>query len=129
MQFNKHLLDELTAQAKASPRLRMNLDLRNTPADQSQRMLNALEPGTVMPIHRHRNTSETVVALRGKVKWLYYNDEGELTDTILVEAGGDICGLSVPMGQWHSIECLESGSVILETKDGAWEAMKEEDVL
>ena len=129
MQFNKHLLDELTAQAKASPRLRMNLDLRNTPADQSQRMLNALEPGTVMPIHRHRNTSETVVVLRGKVKWLYYNDEGELTDTILVEAGGDICGLSVPMGQWHSIECLESGSVILETKDGAWEAMKEEDVL
>lgn len=129
MQFNKHLLDELTAQAKASPRLRMNLDLRNTPADQSQRMLNALEPGTVMPIHRHRNTSETVVVLRGKVKWLYYDDKGELTDTILVEAGGDICGLSVPMGQWHSIECLESGSVILETKDGAWEAMREEDMM
>jgi cupin fold WbuC family metalloprotein len=129
MQINTALLDHLTAQAKASPRLRMNLDLRNTPADQSQRMLNALEPGTVMPIHRHRNTSETVVVLRGKVKWLYYNDDGELTDTILVEAGGDICGLSVPMGQWHSIECLESGSVILETKDGAWEAMKEEDVL
>lgn len=123
------VLDELTAQAKASPRLRMNLDLRNTPADQSQRMLNALEPGTVMPIHRHRHTSETVVVLRGKVKWLYYNDKGELTDTILVEAGGDICGLSVPMGQWHSIECLESGSVILETKDGAWEALGEEDVL
>ena len=128
MQFNKHLLDELTAQAKASPRLRMNLDLRNTPADQSQRMLNALEPGTVMPIHRHRNTSETVVVLRGKVKWLYYNDKGELTDTILVEAGGEICGLSVPMGQWHSIECLESGSIILETKDGPWEALGEEDM-
>lgn len=129
MLFSTAILDELTAQAKASPRLRMNLDLRNTPADQSQRMLNALEPGTVMPIHRHRHTSETVVVLRGKVKWLYYNDKGELTDTILVEAGGDICGLSVPMGQWHSIECLESGSVILETKDGAWEAMKEEDLL
>ena len=129
MLINQQLLDSLTAQAKASPRLRMNLDLRNTPADQSQRMLNALEPGTVMPIHRHRHTSETVVVLRGKVKWLYYNDKGELTDTILVEAGGDICGLSVPMGQWHSIECLESGSVILETKDGAWEAMREEDVL
>ncbi len=129
MLISTAVLDDLTAQAKASPRLRMNLDLRNTPADQSQRMLNALEPGTVMPIHRHRHTSETVVVLRGKVKWLYYNDKGELTDTILVEAGGDICGLSVPMGQWHSIECLESGSVILETKDGAWEAMREEDVL
>lgn len=129
MLFSTAILDELTTQAKASPRLRMNLDLRNTPADQSQRMLNALEPGTVMPIHRHRHTSETVVVLRGKVKWLYYNDKGELTDIILVEAGGDICGLSVPMGQWHTIECLESGSVILETKDGAWEAMREEDIL
>ena len=129
MIIDTNLLDALTEQAKASPRLRMNLDLRNTPEDHSQRMLNALEPGTVMPIHRHRHTSETVVVLRGKVKWLYYNDQGELTDTILVEAGGDICGLSVPMGQWHSLECLESGSVILETKDGAWEALGEEDLL
>ena len=129
MLIDTNLLDVLTAQAKASPRLRMNLDLRNSPADQSQRMLNALEPGTVMPIHRHRHTSETVVVLRGKVKWLYYNDKGELTDTILVEAGGDIFGLSVPMGQWHSLECLESGSVILECKDGAWEAMREEDMM
>ena len=127
--IDKQLVDVLTEQAKASPRLRMNSDLRNTPADQSQRMLNALEPGTVMPIHRHRSTSETVVVLRGKVKWLYYNDNGELTNTILVEANGEICGLSVPMGQWHSIECLESGSVILETKDGPWEAMKEEDMM
>jgi cupin fold WbuC family metalloprotein len=129
MLISTAILDDLTAQAKASPRLRMNLDLRNNPSDQSQRMLTALEPGTVMPIHRHRSTSETVVVLRGKVKWLYYNDQGELTDTILVEAGGDICGLSVPMGQWHSLECLESGSVILETKDGAWTALKDEDLL
>ena len=129
MIIDTNLLDALTEQAKASPRLRMNYDLRNTPDDQSQRMLNALEPGTVMPIHRHQNTSETVVVLRGKVKWLYYNDKGELTDTILVEAGGDICGLSVPKGQWHSLECLETGSVILECKDGPWEALKEEDML
>lgn len=129
MLIDTNLLDTLTNQAKASPRLRMNLDLRNTPDDQSQRMLNALEPGMVMPIHRHQHTSETVVMLRGKVKWLYYNDKGELTDTILVEAGGDICGLSVPKGQWHSLECLESGSVILECKNGPWEALKEEDIL
>ena len=129
MLIDTKLLDSLSAQAKASPRLRMNLDLRNTPEDHSQRMLNALEPGTVMPIHRHQHTSETVVVLRGKVKWLYYNDQGELTDTILVEADGDIRGMSVPMGQWHSLECLESGSVILECKDGAWEAMREEDMM
>ncbi len=129
MQIDSNLFDILSAQAKASPRLRMNYDLRNTPEDQSQRMLNALEPGTVMPIHRHQNTSETVVVLRGRVKWLYYNDQGELTDTFLIEAGGDICGLSVPMGQWHSLECMGMGSVILECKDGAWEALKEEDVM
>lgn len=129
MLISIELLDALTAQAKVAPRLRMNYDLRNTPNDQSQRMLNALEPGTVMPIHRHRDTSETVVVLRGKVKWLYYNDNGELIDTILVESNGDIRGLSVPMGQWHSLECLESGSVILETKDGTWEVLGKEDVL
>lgn len=129
MLIDTNILDTLTAQAKASPRLRMNLDLRNTPADQSQWMLNALEPNTMIPIHRHRNTSETVVVLRGKVRWLYYNDKGELNDTILVESDGDIRGLSVPIGQWHSIECLESGSIILETKDGAFKAMAEEDIL
>ena len=128
MRLDITLLNELTAQAKASPRLRMNLDLRNSPADQSQRMLNALEPGTVMPIHRHRNSSETVVVLRGKVKWLYYNDKGELTDTFIVAPGSDLVGLSVPKGQWHSLECLESGTVILESKDGAYEPMGEEDV-
>ena len=129
MLFSTALLDELTVQAKASPRLRMNLDLRNTPDDQSQRMLNALEPGTVMPIHRHPNTSETVAVLRGKVKWLYYNDKGEVINTFLVAPDSDLVGLSVPKGQWHSLECLESGSVILETKDGAFEPMKEVDVM
>ena len=129
MRIDVTLLDELTAQAKASPRLRMNFDLRNSPNDQSQRMLNALEPGTVMPIHRHRHSSETVVVLRGKVKWVYYNDKKEVTDTFIVAPGSDLVGLSVPMGQWHSLECLESGTVILETKDGAWEPLGEEDVM
>ena len=129
MLISSALFNELSAQAKVSPRLRMNFDLRNTPDDQSQRMLNALEPGTMMPIHRHQNTSETVVVLRGKVKWLYYNDKGEVIETFLVAPGSDLIGLSVPKGQWHSLECLESGSVILETKDGAFEPMKDEDVM
>lgn len=129
MLISTAVLDELTAQAKASPRLRMNLDLRNTPADQSQRMLNALEPGTVLPIHRHRHSSEVVVVLRGKVKWVYYNDNKEVTDTFIVAPGSDLVGLSVPIGQWHSLECLESGTVIIESKDGAYEPMREEDVM
>ena len=129
MLIDKPLLDNLTAQAKSSPRLRMNCDLRNNPEDHSQRMLNALEPGTVMPIHRHRNSSETVVVLRGKVKWLFYDDNGNLIDSFIVEASGDLCGLNVPQGQWHSLECLESGSVIFEAKDGAWEPLAEEDII
>ena len=129
MLIDTNLLNAVTAQAKASPRLRMNFDLRNTPNDRSQRMLNALEPGTVMPIHRHRDSSETVVVLRGKVKWLYYNDKGEITDTFIVAPNSDLIGLSVPIGQWHSLESLESGSVILETKDGVWEALKKEDMM
>ena len=128
MLLDTTLLDQLTARAKASPRLRMNFDLRNSPEDQSQRMLNALELGTVMPIHRHRQSSETVVVLRGKVKWTYYNDKGEITNVFIVAPKSDLVGLSVPMGQWHSLECLESGSVILSTKDGVWETLKEEDV-
>jgi len=127
--IDQELLDSLTAQAKTSPRLRMNLDLRNTPADQSQRMLNALEPGTVMPIHRHRHTSETVVVLRGKVKWVYYSDKKEVTATYIVAPGSDLVGLSVPMGQWHSLECLETGTVIIESKDGPYEPMQEGDVM
>ncbi len=129
MVLDTNLLDALTAQAKASPRLRMNYDLRNSPADQSQRMLNALEPGTVMPIHRHRHSSETVVVLRGKVRWNYYNDQGELTDTFLVAPGTDLVGLCVPLGQWHSLECLETGTVIFESKDGAFEPTRPEDVM
>ena len=129
MNIDKRLLDDLTAQAKVSPRLRMNLDLRNSAADQSQRMLNALEPGTVLPIHRHRTTSETVAILRGRaVQWLY-DEEGNVTEKVLLEAGGAIPAMSVEKGQWHRLECLESGTVIVEFKDGAYEPIGAEDVM
>ena len=129
MLLDTTLLDQLTAQAKVSPRLRMNFDLRNSPEDQSQRMLNALEPGTVMPIHRHRNTSETVVVLRGKVKWFFYNDKGEITNVFIVAPNSDLVGLSVPQGQWHTVKALESGSVIIECKDGPYEPQSPADIL
>lgn len=129
MNIDKQLLDELTAKAQSSPRLRMNYDLRDSADDQSQRMLNALEPGTVLPIHRHRTTSETVAILRGKaVQWLY-NDEGEVTGSVLLEAGGEIPAMQVEKGQWHRLECLESGTVIVEMKDGPYEPIQECDIL
>lgn len=129
MLINSELLNCLTAQAKASPRLRQNYDLRDSAEDQSQRMLNAIEPGTVLPIHRHRGSSETMVMLRGKGRWNYYDDNGNLTESIIVSADGDIKGVSVPKGQWHNCESLESGTVILECKDGAWAPLAPEDVL
>jgi cupin fold WbuC family metalloprotein len=129
MIINKKLLDQLTELAKQSPRLRYGLDMRTTPDDLSQRLLSALELGTVMPIHRHQGTTETVVILRGKLKWMYYDKDGKLTDEFYLEASGDVQGISVPKGQWHSIECLESGTVIMESKDGPWMPLAKEDVL
>lgn len=128
MNIDKKVLDELTAKAKASERLRMNYDLRTSSDDTSQRMLNALEPGTVVPVHRHRSTAETVIIVRGKVKEILFNEAGEVVEEILMEVGGDCPVLQIPAGQWHSIEALEEGTVIFEAKDGAFAPLSEEDV-
>ena len=127
MIIGQSILDDLTAQAKASPRLRMNLDLRNSPEDQSQRMLNAIEPGTVLPIHRHRASSETVVCLRGHFEEYFYDAEGRLTDTIDMVPGGTV--INIPIGQWHNLKSLESGTVLLEVKDGPYVPLEEDDIL
>ena len=128
--INSVILDSLTEQAKASPRLRMNYDLRNSSADTSQRMLNAVEPGSVIPIHRHQKTSETVVVLRGRVVEEFYDDlERICSATYEVSPCGPVCALNIPAGTWHTLRSLESGTVILEMKDGAYEPTGPEDVL
>lgn len=129
MVIDSLLLDKLTAEAKASPRLRMNLDLRNSAADSSQRMLNAIEPGSVVPVHRHRGSSETLVVLRGRVVEEYYDSEGVCVATYELVAGGPAFGINIPAGQWHTLRALESGTVILEMKDGAYEQISPEDVM
>ena len=124
------LLDSLTGQAKASPRLRMNLDLRTSDADTSQRMLNAIEPGSVVPIHRHQKTSETFVVLRGRVVEEFYDELDRICSaTYEVAAGGPLCALNIPAGTWHTLRSLESGTVILEVKDGTYEPIGAEDIL
>lgn len=123
------LLDDLTKAAQNSPRLRMNLDLRNSPDDSSQRMLNALEPGTVVPIHRHSKSSETVILLRGKVRQNYYDEDGNITDSWIMEPLSSCVGCQIPIGQWHNTESLESGTVIFESKDGAWEPQSKLDIM
>lgn len=130
MKIDKQLLDNLTQQAKASPRLRMNFDLRNSPEDTSHRMLNAIEPGSVVPIHRHQKSSEIVVVLRGRVIEEYYDELERICEaTYEISPEGPIMALNIPAGQWHTLRSLESGTVILEVKDGAYEPIKECDIL
>jgi len=164
MKITQELMDELTAKAKASPRLRMNYDLRNSDTDQSQRMLNAIEPGSPLPIHRHMKSSETVVCLRGRLVEEYYRGGEEVQGVQEVQGGeevqgvqgvqegkgvqgvqevqgvekvqeielspnGPVVALNIPIGQWHTVRALESGTVILETKDGAYEPLSDSDVL
>jgi len=139
MVITKEILDELTAKAKTSERLRMNMDLRNSAEDQSQRMLNALEPGTVLPIHRHKGSSETCGCIRGHFEEYLYGftetrsdgtpdpDSFGIVETVDMFPGGPV--LNIEKGQWHSLKCLESGTILLEAKDGAYRPLDEDEVM
>ena len=144
MIIGKQLLDTLSAQAKASPRLRQAYDLRNTLEDNSQRMLNAHEPGTVMPIHRHRKSSESICMVRGKMFMRLYDDNGNVTNEFVMAPTslhslpsipeGECNEPTIPMihveaGKWHSLEVLEEETVVFEAKDGKYEPLAEEDVM
>lgn len=108
----------------------MNYDLRNSPFDTSQRMLNAIEPSSVVPIHRHQKTSETVVVLRGRIVEEFYDElERICSATYTVSPMGPICALNIPAGTWHTLRSLESGTVILEIKDGPYKPIQDCDIL
>ena len=130
MKITQAILDELTAKAKESPRLRMNLDLRDSAEDTSQRMLNAIEPGSPLPIHRHQKSSETVVCIRGRLVEEFYDDlERICTERIELSPNGSVVALNIPAGQWHTVHALESGTVILEMKNGKYEPLSDVDIL
>ena len=130
MIINDVVLDRLTAQAKASPRLRMNLDLRNSEEDGSQRMLNAIELGSPECIYRHQHTSETVICLRGRVVEEFYDElERICTESIVLTPNGPNVAMNIPAGQWHSIRAVDSGSVVLAVKDGKYEPIQDVDIL
>ena len=130
MKITQAMLNSLTEQAKASERLRMNLDLRNSDTDGSQRMLNAIEPGSILPIHRHQKTSETMVCLRGKLRVEYYDElERICTDSFILEPNGMNVAVSIPIGIWHTVHALESGTCILEMKNGKYEPISDVDIL
>lgn len=129
MILNKKLMDDLSSQAKENPRLRQAFDLRTTPNDSSQRILNAVEPGTILPIHRHRGSTETIIVIRGKVVQHYYDDNGNKTASYELAPNSAQVGMSVPVGQWHALESLEEGSIIFECKDGAYQPLSADDIL
>lgn len=118
-EINKKLISELFDRAVVNPRLRQTFDLRN-PDDNGQRMLNALLPGTIVPIHRHPHSNETVIILCGKVIEITYDDNGNETERIHLDPSLGNLGCMVPAGAWHTVEVLEP-SVIFEAKDGKYE--------
>ena len=119
MEINKELLDNLFEQAKENPRLRQNLDLRTSSADTSQRMLNALLPGTVVPIHRHPQSTENVLLLCGKIVEVICDENGNEIERIHLDPTVGNYGCVVSQGAWHTVEVLEP-SVIYEAKDGKY---------
>lgn len=127
--INKSFIDTVSKAASMSPRLRMNYNFHESLDSKSQRLLNALEPGTVMPIHRHPHTSETYVLLRGKLKVMFYNSNKEITESAVLEPAAGVYGVNIPAGQWHSLEVLEHGTVIFEAKDGPYMPLGGGDVM
>lgn len=129
MLINKKLLNTVSAQAKVSPRLRMNYNFHDSLDAKAQRLLNALEPGTELVIHRHPETAETYILLRGSLKVIFYNDEKEITDEFVLDPKNGEYGINIPKGQWHTIEVLEEDTVIFEVKDGPYRPLGGNDVL
>jgi cupin fold WbuC family metalloprotein len=128
MLLDDKLLDRVSADAKASPRLRMNYNLHESLEAPVQRMLNALEPGTELPIHRHRHTAETYTLLRGRMKVIFYDEKGRMKEEFLLDPAQGVYGVNIPIGTWHGVEVLES-AVILEVKEGPYQPIAPEDVM
>ena len=128
MIINDELLDKVTAEAEASPRLRMNYNLHDSLDAKAQRLINVLLPGTPLPIHRHTHTAETYVLLRGKMFVVFYDDLGGQTERYLLDPTQGNHGVQIPKGQWHTVEVIEP-STILEVKDGPYTPLQPEDTL
>ncbi|MDP4201580.1 MAG: WbuC family cupin fold metalloprotein [Bacteroidota bacterium] len=127
--ITNELLNSVSELAIKSARLRMNYNFHEHLDALAQRLLNALEPGTELPIHRHIHTAETYILLRGKIKVIFYTENKEETKCVLLDPMVGNHGVNIPAGTWHTLEVLESGSVIFEVKDGPYTPVKEEDIL
>lgn len=129
MVIDQKLLDQVSIQAKESTRLRMNYNFHQSLDDKCHRMLNAVEPGTEVPIHRHPTKDESFVILRGKVRSTTYNDDGSVIDSVVLSQEDGVYGVDILKGVWHKLESLEPNSVIFECKEGPFEPHEEDGIL
>ena len=129
MLLTEKMLNDLSAKAKESPRLRINFNLHEDTRDSVQRLFNAMEPGTKVPIHRHQNAAETIIVLRGKLTVSYFDSSKKETESFLLEAGSENFGVHVPKGVWHGVDVIATQTVILEVKEGPYEPLTETDIL
>lgn len=127
--LSSHILDETSKKAAKSSRLRMNHNLHETFEDNVQRMFNALEPGTDIPIARHPYSNETLIMLRGELRVIIYNDNREIIDDIVIAPNSDNFGYHIPKGTWHKVESLEYGTICFETREGPYQPIAEDDIL
>lgn len=129
MLFNTKFLDELTQKAEQSPRLRMNYNLHESLDAKAQRLFNALEKGTVLPIHRHKDTAETYILIRGKLTITLFDDDKNVTEVAELDLEKGNFGFQIPKNTWHKVEVKENGTVIFEVKDGPYTPLTEENIL
>lgn len=129
MIIDKQLLDRVSEKAKQSERLRMNYNFHESLEERCHRFLNALEPGTDIPIHHHPTKDETFILMRGKVRVKTYNDDGSIIDDVVLGQENDQYGINIPKNVWHTLECLESGTIIFECKEGPFVPHEEEGIL
>ena len=127
--IDKELLDEVSRQAKQSDRLRKNYNFHESLEDKCHRMLNAVEPGTLVPIHRHPTKDESFVILRGKVRSTTYNDDGSVIESVVLCHENGVYGVDIPKNVWHRLEAMEPDSVIFECKEGPFVPHEVEGVL
>ena len=127
--IDQSLLDKVATEAKDSPRLRMNYNFHQNLEEKCHRFLNAVEPGTVVPVHRHPTKDESFVLLRGKVRVTTHNDDGSVLESVILNPEEGRFGVDIPKGVWHSLESLESGSVIFECKEGPFVPHEVEGIL
>ena len=127
--IDETLLNKVAAEAKESPRLRMNYNFHQSLNDKCHRFINAVEPGTVVPVHKHPTKDESFVVLKGRVKILTYNDEGKVLETIILDPKDGRYGVDIPKGVWHTLESIESGICIFECKEGPFVPHEEDGIL